>query len=113
MSLSDTIYCELCGLPHLDTRAGSECDNCTHVLGTPVNELVMLAEMAQAKRKIAQGLIPVLLLTLLNAFLIRGGGILYLFAFPPLMWMMWGIERYRFRARYFRQKKRAQTEKNS
>lgn len=91
----DLVHCELCRLPH---RAGVvKCEECEHLLGTPVDWKALDRELPDLRMKAVLGMTIVLGMLALNLLAFGGAGYIVLLA--PIYWTVMTTYRYRILAR--------------
>lgn len=97
-STADTVYCELCALPH--RRAATSCDACQHVLGTTPDWAALSHELSALKSKAMLGAALVVAMLAANVWLFGGAGVVV--AVAPFAWVVRSVYRHQLVSRRLR-----------
>jgi hypothetical protein len=95
---SETIYCEVCRLPH--RRGVVRCEDCGHQLGSPPDWEGMRETLRHLRVKITIGIVALVAMLVGNFALFGGAGFIILTA--PIGWTVFGVYRYRVISRRLR-----------
>lgn len=91
MENADTVYCELCSLPH--DPGTLRCDDCDHQLGTTPNWGALEQEVPRLRMKIAFGLLTAAVMVGANLVAFEGSGYVVV-AIAPVAWIIQNGYRY-------------------
>lgn len=92
---SNTIYCEVCALPH--KPSAGVCEDCGHVLGRAPDWVALRAQKSSYGRQFIAALVTLVLMVAANWVLFGGAG--YVFVLGPMLWLFTSGYRYRVLAK--------------